>query len=152
VVVVLGGDLSEFVAVIAVEINLAAKLDGAMDGVDADRFAAVEVDGNGSRMPREYDPSDARWAPVISDIYASLDLPASRARLDAEEQAERAKRQAEVDATELAARVREAAPELLAVAKLFRSLAGRLVADGYLGDGDVIAIHDAVAKAEMAPR
>ncbi len=40
-----------------------------------------------------------------------------------------------------------AAPELLAVASLFASLADRLEADGYIGDGNVIEIRAAIAKA-----
>ena len=40
-----------------------------------------------------------------------------------------------------------AAPELLAALRLIDGITDRLEQDGYLGDGDVIAIRAAIAKA-----
>ena len=40
-----------------------------------------------------------------------------------------------------------AAPELLAIARHFESLADTLESEGFIGDGDVIAIRAAIAKA-----
>jgi uncharacterized protein YdaU (DUF1376 family) len=75
---------------------------------------ANDLDPASRRMARQLDATAQRWAPVLAAMFASLDLAAERQRIDAEIAAKRAAAAAAEAEARRAARVREAAPALLA--------------------------------------